>query len=143
VLVQTTLAELLLLLKWGKFKGSKGGRVEYCSVRGALVCVCREFLRKYKHARAAQGLADFPAVQLREAIVASGLVLYCKGVFIQAMPAMTPCAASSSPCCRCRADNHQIFHASTSLSLAVLSTPLVADVTLYKALRMRINVLGM
>jgi hypothetical protein len=84
VLVQTTLAELLLLLKWGKFKGSKGGRVEYCSVRGALVCVCREFLRKYKHARAAQGLADFPAVQLREAIVASGLVLYCKGVFIQA-----------------------------------------------------------
>lgn len=48
------------------------------------VCVCREFLRKYKHAGAAQGLVDFPAVQLREAIVASGLVLYCKGVFIQA-----------------------------------------------------------
>ncbi len=50
---------------------------------------CREFLRKYKNAGVAQGLADYPVVQLREAIVATGLVLHCKGVFIQAFTGNT------------------------------------------------------
>ena len=61
-----------------------GESVQRCWVQGVLVCVRREFLRKYKHAGAAQGLADYPAMQLREAVVATGLVLYCKSVFIQA-----------------------------------------------------------
>ncbi|CAL8461876.1 g1407 [Coccomyxa elongata] len=41
----------------------------------------RVFLSKHKSA--AQGLAEYPVVQLREAIVATGVVMYCRGVFIK------------------------------------------------------------
>lgn len=45
---------------------------------------CRSFLRRFGHSGAAKELIDAPAVQLREAAMATGLLVGIKGVLIQA-----------------------------------------------------------